>query len=155
MRQGGTMKTVGSEAMKPTTAADRERGSAAVEFCIVAAVLVTLIFSVMIYGEVLANFVQLKYAVGQLARQVQVGEDATDRQTIFNDAVNDDNGVLYSGFIMANPKPCITVDPMQIDDKEITVTARFTLSDACRAVPSLLLPLPDQIEATNVFTVQN
>lgn len=140
---------------QPRAESDHERGAAAVEFSIVAAVLVTLIFSVMIYGEVLANFVQLKYVVGQLARQVQVGEDSTDRQTIFTNAVADSEGVLYSGFVMANPKPCITVDPLQIDGKEITVSARFSLSDSCRAVPSLLLPLPDQIEAKNVFTVQN
>ncbi len=140
---------------QPRAEPDHERGAAAVEFSIVAVVLITLIFSVMIYGEVLANFVQMKYVVGQLAREVQVGEDATDRETIFNDAVADAEGVLYSGFVLVNPKPCITVDPMQIDGKEITVSARFSMSAACRAVPSLLLPLPDEIEAKNVFTVQN
>lgn len=125
-----------------------ERGVAMIEFAIASGVMVVMVLGILSYGEVLANYIQLKYAVGELSRQIAVGEDATERAERFTAAQTE--VITNSGF-SAN---CVTFTPTGYTGT-VTVTGLYLLDqEGCRTMPSLFLPMPGTLEAKNTFTVQ-
>ena len=127
-----------------------ERGVAVIEFALVASLMFTLLFGIMAYGEILADYVQLRYRLGELSRQVSVGENAADRQQIYNQAIAE----TLEGF-MRDRAGCTgpAFLPVTLPTTgQITITVTFSLGDACRIMPKIL-PIPDELSVDSSFTV--
>ncbi|WP_158595767.1 TadE/TadG family type IV pilus assembly protein [Oleomonas cavernae] len=139
--------------MMPVSSIDQgrgERGAAVIEFALIASLMVTLLFGVMTYGEILADYVQLRYRLGELSRQVSVGEDAADRQEIYNRAIAEAlQGFMQPRTGCAGP----TFSPLTLPTAgQVTITVTFSLDDSCRIMPEVL-PIPDELSVDSTFTV--
>ena len=129
-----------------------ERGVAVIEFAIACTIMVTMLFGILSYGEVLAQYIQLRYAVGEISRQVAVGEDAPARQTTFDS--------LRPQMVAAFRSDAITATCARFDlqsegagsTAKVVIRGEYTLSDACRIMPAIL-PLPDDLSIFNRFPV--
>lgn len=131
----------------------RERGVAVLEFAIASTVMVTLLFGILAYGEILAHYIQLRYVVGEVARQVAVGPDADDRNKIFTDLHDD----MVQSFVNdAVPTGCATLTYAEEGTGATTkavISGEYKLTDACRFMPAIL-PIPDNLEVFNRFLVR-
>jgi len=124
-----------------------ERGVAMIEFAFASTIMVVLVLGILAYGEILARYVQLKYAVGELSRQVAMGDDLSDRQQRYALAITQVNAADEFG------NGCVTFTPSPFQG-EVTITGTYNLDAAgCRTMPSLMLPMPTVLTATNIFTV--
>ncbi|PWR22364.1 hypothetical protein DKG75_10465 [Zavarzinia compransoris] len=124
-----------------------ERGVAMIEFAFASGIMVVMVLGILAYGEVLATYVQLKYAVGELSRQVAMGDDLTDRQARYAAAITQVNSSygFSSGCAVFAPSPF---------QGEVTITGRYYLDrEGCRTMPSLMLPMPSELVAHNKFSV--
>lgn len=125
-----------------------ERGVAMIEFSVAAGILVLILLGLFSYGEVLVNYVELKYAVGELSRQVAVGEDPADRQSRFNAART--QIVQESGF----DQGCVSFPAPSFASGRIVVTGTYSFTaSGCRTMPDFFLPTPDSLTARNEFVV--
>ncbi|PWR22792.1 TadE/TadG family type IV pilus assembly protein [Zavarzinia aquatilis] len=125
-----------------------ERGVAMIEFSIASGIMVLILLGTFAYGEILSNYIELKYAVGELSRQVAVGQDAADRQNRFDAA-----RAQVFGPDGMDPD-CVTVATPSFASGQVVVTVTYNFNTAgCRLMPSFFLPTPDQLTATNTFNV--
>ncbi|MFA5120600.1 TadE/TadG family type IV pilus assembly protein [Zavarzinia sp.] len=129
--------------------ADGERGVAIIEFSVVSGLMVLLLLGIMAYGEILANYVQLKYVVGELSRQVATGTSTADRQSRYTAAKAQ---ILNTSSLNAD---CVSILDPSFVPGTIRLEATYNLNGTgCRLMPSFFLPMPTQLVATNEFTVQ-
>lgn len=125
-----------------------ERGVAMIEFSIASGIMVMILLGTFAYGEILANFIELKYAVGELSRQVAVGQDAADRETRFNAARV--RIIENSGFQQA----CVSFPSPSFASGTVVVTGTYNFAvSGCRTMPTFFLPTPDTLSAQNEFNV--
>lgn len=119
-----------------------------IEFSIASGIMVLILLGVFAYGEILANYIELKYAVGELSRQVAVGQDAADRQARFNAARV--RIIQNSGFRQA----CVNFPSPSFTSGTVIVTGTYNFaSNGCRTMPTFFLPTPNTLSAENKFTV--
>lgn len=119
-----------------------------IEFSIASGIMVLILLGVFAYGEILANYIELKYAVGELSRQVAVGQDAADRQTRFNAARV--RIIQNSGFRQA----CVNFPSPSFTSGTVIVTGTYNFAaNGCRTMPTFFLPTPNTLSAENKFTV--
>lgn len=132
--------------------AEGERGASIIEFSLIAALMFMLLFGIMSYGEVFADYVQLRHRLGEISRLVSLGEDAADRQNIFAQLANE----VQPGFMSRNGcVPTYSMDSAAGPSIVITATYNYQ-SGTCRIMPQIpLVPLPGQVVARNSFTVTN
>ncbi|MCF4166430.1 pilus assembly protein [Zavarzinia compransoris] len=123
-----------------------ERGVAMIEFAFAAIIMVTIVLGILTYGEILANYIQLKYAVGELSRQIATGTDAGDSAARFTRA--EAQVKANSGFA----DQCVVFESSGFSG-QVTVTGTYDFGpEGCRMMPVFLLPTPDTVTAENTFT---
>lgn len=128
-----------------------ERGASVIEFALISSLMVVLLFGIMAYGEILADYVQMRYRLGEISREVSVGENAQDRQQIYNQAII----VEFEG-MMSDRAGCPgpTFSPSILPTVgQVTITVTYPLTDACRVMPHIL-PIPDELRVQSSFTIQ-
>lgn len=143
-----------------------ERGATIIEFALISTLMFTLMFSILSYGEVLADYVQLRYRAGEVARLVSLGEDGADREQIYLDAQNDTlKGFMnMTGCAGALTYSALSTTPLtdgQEPPTEVGTRITFTLSydfdhggdGNCRIMPQVFVPLPATVSATRSFTI--
>ncbi|MCW0180631.1 TadE/TadG family type IV pilus assembly protein [Zavarzinia sp.] len=128
-----------------------ERGATLIEFALISSLMFAMLFGVLSFGEILADRVQLRHRLSEISRLVSLGEDATDRQQIFND-IKDDR---MSGFMnMSGCSPQFTADSFAGPNITITASYQFRPDGSCRVMPEIFVGiLPDHITMTGSFTV--
>ncbi len=125
-----------------------ERGVAMIEFSIASGIMVLILLGVFAYGEILTHYIELKYAVGELSRQVAVGQDAADRQSRFDAAKV--RIIQNSGF----NETCVDFPSPSFTSGTVIVTGTYSFTTSgCRTMPTFFLPTPDTLSAENKFTV--
>lgn len=132
--------------------AESERGASIIEFALLSSVMFVMLFGILSYGEVLADYVQLRHRVGEMSRLVALGEDAADRQSIFVE----ERGKTIAGF-MHRPA-CLTFNltSLSATSMEISIRYNYGANGECRVMPQVpFVPLPGSVGATNSFTVRN
>lgn len=123
-----------------------ERGVAMIEFAFAAIIMVTIVMGILAYGEILANYIQLKYAVGELSRQIATGTDPGDSAARFTRA--EAQVKANSGF----DDQCVVFTSSGFTG-QVTVTGTYNFEpDGCRMMPVFFLPTPDSVSAENTFT---
>ncbi|MCF4166428.1 pilus assembly protein [Zavarzinia compransoris] len=143
-----------------------ERGATIIEFALISTLMFTLMFAILSYGEVLADYVQLRYRAGEVARLVSLGEDGADREQIYLDAQNDTlRGFMnMTGCAGALTYSALSTTPIvDGEDPPVEVGSQisFTLSydfdhggdGNCRIMPQVFVPLPGNVSATRSFTI--
>lgn len=130
-----------------------ERGATLIEFALISTLMFAMLFGVLSFGEILADHVQLRHRLSEISRLVSLGEDATDRQQIFND-IKDDR---MAGFMNMNGcSPQFQADNFTGPSITITATYQFRADGSCRVMPEIFVGiLPSHVTATNSFTVKN
>lgn len=129
-----------------------ERGASLIEFALISTLMFTMLFGVLSYGEILADYVQLRHRLAEIARLVSLGEDATDREQIFNDIKND----RVAGFMNITGCSPAFEAPDGFTGPPITITAtyQFRADGSCRVMPEVFVGiLPRQVRATTSFSV--
>lgn len=138
--------------------AGRERGATVIEFALIASLMFLLLLGILSYGEVLADYVQLRFRAGEVARQVSLGENAQDRQAIFIRA-RDETDAQIEGFMKTRGDCGILFTSSSPDfnaaDITITLEYRYGADSQCRIMPAIGPDLlPDSVSAEVSFTVQ-
>lgn len=130
-----------------------ERGATLIEFALISTLMFTMLFGVLSFGEILADHVQLRHRLSEISRLVSLGEDATDREQIFND-IKDDRMVGFMN--MSGCSPQFQADNFAGPSITITATYQFRADGSCRVMPEIFVGiLPDQVSATSSFTVSD
>ena len=133
--------------------ADSERGASIIEFALLSSVMFVMLFGILSYGEVLADYVQLRHRVGEISRLVALGEDAKDRQSIFVE----ESRKTIEGFIRDDPR-CLEFSEPAFAGPNITIEIIYNFGEngECRVMPQVpFVPLPSSVGAKNTFTVRN
>lgn len=129
-------------------ARDRRRGSAAVEFALIAPFLLALLMGVLLYGGWfwLAHSVQALAAEG--ARAAVAGLDEAERRTLAAGAVAQ-QAPFVAGF-----DPARATVVVSSDQNAVTVRVVYDAADhPLRALPGLIPPPPAVIERSAVVRV--
>lgn len=131
-------------------ASNDERGVSVIEFSLIASLMITLLFGIMAYGEIFANYVQMRYRLGEISREVSVGENQQDRQEIYTRAMT----VEFEGLMKDRPGCTGPVfSPTNLPPSgEITITVTYSLGDGCRIMPEIL-PIPDELRVRSTFVI--
>ena len=133
--------------------AENERGASIIEFALLSSVMFVMLFGILSYGEVLADYVQLRHRVGEMSRLVALGEDAADRQSIFVE----ESRKTIEGFIRDDPR-CLTFNltSLSATSMKLEIFYDYRENGECRIMPQVpFVPLPGSVGATNTFTVRN
>ncbi|PWR22796.1 TadE/TadG family type IV pilus assembly protein [Zavarzinia aquatilis] len=142
-----------------------ERGATLIEFALISTLMFTLLFGALSYGEILADYVQLRHRLSEIARLVSLGEDATDRLQIFND-IKDDRVAGFMNIPGCSPAfeatsyvaPNSAPIPNSVVGPSITITAtyNFGVTGNCRVMPEVFVGLlPNRVRASTSFSVTN
>jgi Flp pilus assembly protein TadG len=123
-----------------------------IEFAIASGLMVTLVLGILTYGEVLAQYIQLRHAVGEMARRVAVGSDAASRHDIFD--------ALKPKMIASFKTDTITAECVAfvIDQAAGTspprekISATYSLTSECRFMPAIL-PMPASLTTLQAFSL--
>ena len=129
-----------------------ERGATLIEFALISTLMFTLLFGALSYGEILADYVQLRHRLSEIARLVSLGEDATDREQIFNDIKND----RVAGFMNISGCSAAFEAPSGFTGPPVTITAtyQFRADGSCRVMPEIFVGiLPREVRASTSFSV--
>ncbi|MDD3445773.1 MAG: pilus assembly protein [Zavarzinia sp.] len=129
-----------------------ERGASVIEFALLSTIMFMMLFGILSYGEVLADYVQLRHRLGEISRLVSLGEDAADRQSIYVEAKNE----VMAGFMgHSGCRPSFSPDTLPASGSiVITATYSYGANGECRIMPQIpLVPLPASLKATNAFSV--
>ncbi|PWR22366.1 TadE/TadG family type IV pilus assembly protein [Zavarzinia compransoris] len=130
-----------------------ERGATIIEFALLSSVMFVMLFGILSYGEVLADYVQLRHRVGEISRLVALGEDGPDRQAIF---VEERNKIM-GGFFVNKPN-CLRFTTPAFTGPNIIIEMVYDYGEngECRIMPEVPFLFPPQtITVRNAFTVRN
>lgn len=133
--------------------AQGERGVAIIEFAGACGLMVTLLFGILAYGEVLAQYIQLRYAVGEISRQVAVGPDAAKRSSIFNSIRADMVDSFKTDSLTATCATFTYNEEVDGTHTKVVINGDYQLTDSCRLMPAIL-PIPEDLDVFNRFLVR-
>ncbi|RJF94528.1 pilus assembly protein [Oleomonas cavernae] len=120
-----------------------------IEFAMVSTLLVTMLFGILTYGEVLAHYIQLRYAVGEISRQMAVGEDENARSATFTNLHDKMVDAFKSDAVTATCASFKITPTGAGADAKVLVEGSYQLTDACRFMPAVV-PLPTSLTTLSV-----
>lgn len=123
-----------------------------IEFAVASGLMVTLVLGILTYGEVLAQYIQLRHAVGEMARRVAVGADPATRHDIFDDL----KPKMIAGFktdnITADCVDFVIDQAAGVSPTRERISATYSLTSECRFMPAIL-PMPDSLTTLRAFSL--
>jgi len=130
--------------------AREERGAAAVEFALVAPLLLLLVFGIISYGYMLSFRQAVSQAAAEGARAAAVAQLNQDREQLATDAVNAAIS-SYQGITCADAAMTCTITVAECPDDGSPAYATIDLSYAYAEnplLPTLMVPMPDTLDYT-------
>lgn len=127
-----------------------ESGIAAVEFALVAPVLLMMVFAVIVYSVYFSAFLGVRQAAAEGARAAMAGMSTTERQSL---AVTRATAVMsgYTPMIGATLQPTITAGLSPQGTGLFYVTVSYDISGSAIMSYAKLVPLPASIIQSTVI----
>jgi len=120
-------------------------GASAVEFALVAPVLIALLFGIVAFGSALGFAHSLQTAASEGARAAIAGLDPDERAALATSAVRNN----LAANVLLNPRAVsVSAGPDAVDGDIFTVTLRYDTSGGILGMLSRLLPVPISIVRT-------
>lgn len=126
-----------------------DRGIAALEFALLAPILLMLVFGIVVYSIYFSAYLGVRQAASEGARAAMAGLDSTER-TQFATARAQQVITNYGAIFTSGEAPQITAQPIATGVFEVRVTYDMGTHPITRFTPFIPLPKPEIVSAVVV-----